>query len=143
MRTFAITPATATRIFRHGPQNVGYSSNVIALLGTNHDRTDTHRFLESRLWVKDDGAKEYRPLEPIYHTHEGWRGELTEEMKQYLDEALGDASLNLKTYLKWIAGTTMTRDLDHWAKIGVTTPRQLADYLDGCVAREEQKGAFA
>jgi len=37
----------------------------------------------------------------------------------------------------------LTTDLAHWAEMGVTTPQDLADYLDGCFEREMQKAAMA
>ena len=30
----------------------------------------------------------------------------------------------------------LTQDLDHWHEFGITTPRQLGDYLDCCVVKE-------
>ncbi|MFZ3584705.1 hypothetical protein ACOI1H_21490 [Loktanella sp. DJP18] len=39
--------------------------------------------------------------------------------------------------------SALTEDLSHWAEIGVTTPQDLADYLDGCFQREMQKAAYA
>jgi hypothetical protein len=39
--------------------------------------------------------------------------------------------------------SALTEDLPYWAEIGVTTPQNLADYLDGCFEREMEKAAFA
>jgi hypothetical protein len=36
----------------------------------------------------------------------------------------------------------LTDDLDHWAAIDVTTPEDLAAYLDACVAREIEKDRY-
>ena len=41
----------------------------------------------------------------------------------------------------WIGG--LAGELEHWAEMGVRTPRDLADYLDGCFEREMQKQAMA
>lgn len=41
----------------------------------------------------------------------------------------------------WIPG--LTEDPDHWAETGVTTPADLAAYLDGCFEREMEKKAMA
>lgn len=137
MSKFVITPATATKVQKRGPQNAGYSNDIISLLAQNCDRANPGLWLEHKLWVKD--GNDYREL-GIYHTHGGWQTDLTDEMKEFIDQALD--AVSLETYLKWIAGTTMTRDLAHWAESGVTTARQLGDYLDGCVAREKQKGHY-
>lgn len=40
----------------------------------------------------------------------------------------------------WIS--LLTEDLDHWAEIGVKTPRDLDAYLDGCFQREMEKKAM-
>lgn len=138
MRVFAITPASATSIRRHGQQNVGYSDNLIALLAQNCDAKNPGWWLEHKLWIKE--GKSYRLL-ATYHTNDGWQGELTQEVRDYLSEA--EDMVSLETYLKWIAGETMTRDLDHWSQSGVTTARQLADYLDGCVKRAIEKDRMA
>ena len=37
----------------------------------------------------------------------------------------------------------LTEDLNHWAGYGITTPDQLDEYLDGCVALEREKGNLA
>ena len=50
----------------------------------------------------------------------------------------------LSEYLTWLnrddGVSKLTEDLDHWREFGVTTASELGDYLDGCVAREKQKG---
>lgn len=134
MTVFAITPSSATRILSRGPQNIGYSDNIISLLATNCDAQRTHHFIEHKLWIKE--GQTWREL-ATYHRNLGWRTDLTDEIKGFIDEALDIVSL--ETYLRWIAGNTMTRDLAHWAESRVETARQLADYLDGCVGRALEK----
>lgn len=36
----------------------------------------------------------------------------------------------------------LTSDLSHWEMAGVTTPRDLANHLDGCFEREKEKAAW-
>lgn len=60
-----------------------------------------------------------------------------------LAEAL--AGLNAET-LSWVAenpsqrwGGLLVEDLAHWTGFGVTTPRQLAEYLGQCAARSSER----
>lgn len=127
----ACTPSSAKRIYRSGPQNVGYGT-IFSLMTVNRQNL----FSGHRLWIKD--GRDWRHIASF--NRDGWTSELTDEVEQLIDECI-DAS-SLADYIKWINssdGAPLTDDLTHWAERGVTTARDLANYLDGCVAREIEK----
>ena len=52
-------------------------------------------------------------------------------------------SMSLIEYLEALnkdSDMPLTTDLSHWADYGVTTAGDLAEYLDGCVELEREKG---
>jgi hypothetical protein len=96
-------------------------------------------FKGHRLWIKEGG--QWRHFASFNDS--GWTSEVTPELIAIIDTELD--RVDLATYLEWMAssGGGLTTDLAHWAEMGVTTARQLGEYLDGCVAREAQKANWA
>jgi len=66
-----------------------------------------------------------------------------DDLGAYLEAQNFGATLCEELSLGGAQSFGMTSDLAHWAEIGVRTPQDLADYLDGCFEREMQKQAMA